>query len=599
MMQLRKYNPVSRMFAAPALLLLGLFSGCQPPVAATDAESPNRRSGQVRISPVEPRIDVLAGRPVLIPVRLTPPITPVGSYRVDVSIEGVDPIGAQLLWISAAPAMTSEPSDPLAAWIDRPQEWSARTPAQLVEGEPPPGDGFWALRIDPPRNAHERTLYISGLPAPVQWLQQPAETAFNGDKSADLFQEPSPALQRTLTNTGRDPLNRWRTRLLDDRLRGPRLSVIDSHAMRFGHEAIEIMAQQAEWRWRLALDRLSRIDPFLGAELLDRLTAIARFDEQIQAPVWPTNDTALIQLRTALLDPDLADATKIERTLDTLRSSPPSTAWIIDDAGLVDPATGRTITLLGVADRMGRAGLVRGSIGDRSGPSAPLPAFGVARATILAPAPPDENTLEPAPIRLEVIGQKSGILDALPVGLPVKPPGFRLGPGFTPWTLEHWSANTPRFTPADVSFYALLHRRAPGITDTSSETYARNASWQLQIECPTASEADPGLLRVHLGPSNAPIAIFRVDPAGLLTDEISGPLQREGVAIRTTPDAWIATIDIPPNAVEPDGILRLAIERYNKLGRRATWPRPTLPWQTSPGRAALNLGAWNSLTPDD
>jgi hypothetical protein len=534
---------------------------------------------------------VIAGTAVQIPVRLIPPVTPASAIEIDVSVDGIMPIDASLFWISAEPIGASIPSDPLSGWIKAPRQWSSRSPSQLVRGELPPGEGFWALLIDVPRSAHNRDLVIDGRRAPIQWLELPTDTAHERGVGSDLFHDISPALQRTMANSGQDPLNRWRTRLLNDRLRGPRRSVIDSHKYRFEHEAIEAMAAQAEWRWRLALDGLSRIDPFLGAELLDRLTAVARFDAQTQAPVWPTDEVSLNLLRTALLDPAMTDSAKIEIARDTLHHSPSSTGWIIDDAGWVDPTTGRTIVLLGVTDRLGRSGLVRGSIDEQPGPNAHLPAFGLARATIEAPSHRTGSMPAPTRITLDVVGRDSINLLTLPVGLPVEPPGFRLGPGLTPWTLEDWSDGAPSPAPPPLSFYALLHRRAPGSTD------ATDTSWQLHIECPTPDGSDPGLLRIYLGPSNAPSATLRIDPAGLMTEEIQAPLERDPVSITTTPGAWIATIDIPPSAIEPGGILRLAIERYNQAGQRATWPRPALPWQPAPGRAALDLSAWNSLTP--
>ena len=86
---------------------------------------------------------------------------------------------------------------------------------------------------------------IDGREAPVQWLGAPA--MLDGDEPLDeaLFREPSPALLRTLINASLDPLNRWRTRLLGDHLRAPRLSVIDRHATIFDDPAIEDAPQPA------------------------------------------------------------------------------------------------------------------------------------------------------------------------------------------------------------------------------------------------------------------------------------------------------------------------------------------------------------------
>ena len=541
--------------------------------------------------PAEPRIDAVAGRSLLIPVTLSPPTTPSGGAEINVTIDGLEPIGADLFWISADPGISDSIHDPLAGWIEQPKVWSAKAPEQMVTGAPPPGDGFWALRLELPRPAHNRSIFIDGVEAPVRWLPAHDSADPTHPSRADLFQEQSPSLQRTLSNASRDPLNRWRTELLDDRLRAPRKSVIEAHETIFEHEIVELMAQQAAWRWRLALDHLAAIDPFLGAALLDRLTAIAEFEDQVQAPVWPTDDASLIALRTALLDPDLDNESKVSRTRIALDSSSSTTSWIIDDAGWVDPTTGRTIILVGIADRLDQAGLVRGSIGDQQGPSVSLPSLGIARATVEADALDPDDVPAPTEVALRVVGRETSTLPALPVGLPVRPPGFSLGPGWAPWTLKSWTAGIPRPSERPRSFYALLHRRAP--------TASAESGWQLHVECPTTPGSEQGFLRLYLGPSNAPIAQLRIDPAGLQTEELHKPLERDPVSITTTDELWIATIDIPQRAIGDDGILRLAVERYDTTGARTTWPRPVLPWQGSPGRAALNVNAWNGLTPDE
>jgi len=456
----------------------------------------------------------------------------------------------------------------------------------LIPGDRLPRNGFWALLIEPPRNARGRTVVIEGDVAPVQWLERPSPL---NDGNKRLFQDWAPSLERSLRNAASDPLNRWRTRLLDDRLSGPRRTVIDQHATIFEEHAIEAMALQAQWRWRLALDSLSRIDPFLGAELLDRLTAVVRFDQETLAPAWPTDEAKLTALRSALLDPETTDAAKLSATRETLSALQATTAWVIDDAGWVDPRTGRTTLLAGVADRSGRPTLARLSLQDRSGPSTGLPALGVTRATVEAPKASHGGDMGAVNAHVEVTGREEITLPTLPVGLPVEPPGFRLGPGSAPWTLGAWSDGVPEQAAPGLSFYALLHRRAPASQDRS---------WQLHVECPTPPGADDGTLYVHLGPSNEPVVRLRVDPAGLMTDEIGAPMRREPVVIRRTDDAWIATIDIPQRAIEPDGLLRLAIERVDSRGGRATWPRPTLPWVSAPGRAALDLTAWRGLGPE-
>ncbi|MCB9847904.1 MAG: hypothetical protein H6814_05770 [Phycisphaeraceae bacterium] len=573
--------------AAPAALLtlmVGLTCpGCQSTPATPDADTPLPARDRVSVELVEPRIDAIAGKTVLTPVRLIPPITPGVQFDPRVAVNGDEPLAAELLWISRAPAEPPASPDPLSRWLGSPDVWSARTTAQLIAGEPPPGIGFWALLIDLPASAHQRALFIDGRAAPAQWLSPRVPETLRADDT-ELFRDRSPELSRLLSSARRDPLNRWRVRLLDDRLHAPRRSVIEEHAEKFVSRAIETMADQAEWRWRLALDRASVTDPFLGAELLDRLTAVTRFSESTEAPVWPTDQAQLTALRTALLDPG-ADNERVRALVrDALDRWPDSTAWVIDDAGWAPPGAGRTVTIIGVAERAGIGGLTRaGIVGAEPGPRITLTPFGVARPTTLTPVYDPEQLGAPVTASVDVVGRRPSSLPLLPLGLPVEPPGFRLGPGFATWTLDRWSAGAPEPAPPGLSFYALLHLRADA-----------SASWQLHIECPTAPGADPGQLRIFLGPSNTPRSILRIDPAGLQQDLVNTPLERDAVAIERTDDAWIATINIPADAIEAGGILRLGIERFDASGARATWPRPVLPWQESPGRAALDVSAWNS-----
>lgn len=577
--QLAKIKALTALAIVAPLIL----QGCRSVPESPDAEAEIQGFSQATIRPLEPRIDAIAGRPFLTPVRLTPPTTPLGAVDLEITIDGDVPIEAELLWINRTRTTGALASDPLTSWLEAPTRWEARTVEQLVGGEPPPGSGFWALRIDCPASAHQRTIYINGRAAPVQWLRTDLPTPPGA--AAQLFQEQSPELRRALTNAERDPLNRWRVRLLEDRFHAPRRTVIDAHNSRFDHDAIETMAEQAEWRWRLALDRVSDADPFLGAELLDRLTSVAEFEPGVTVPIWPVDDAALTSLRSSLLDDRATDAQIIERTKAALLSAPSSTAWVIDDAGWVQPSTGRTVSLVGIVERTGKPGLARTSAaGGATGPMATLPAFGVTRNTVLTPSFASGQAFSQTIATTSVVGRDDTDLPLLPLGLPIETPGFRLGPGLAPWTLSSWTAMAPRPAPGRLSFYALLHRRA-----------GERDGWQLHVECPVPAGADPGMLRVHLGPSNEPIAILRIDPAGLQQDQLNAPLERDHVSIREEPGLWVATVNIPENAIEQGGILRLAIERFNDAGERATWPRPVMPWQQTPGRAALDCGAWNSL----
>jgi hypothetical protein len=63
------------------------------------------------------------------------------------------------------------------------------------------------------------------------------------------------------------------------------------------------------------------------------------------------------------------------------------------------------------------------------------------------------------------------------------------------------------------------------------------------------------------------------------------------------PTRWLAIVPIPDDAVENETIVRLSLTRISPSGVRSSWPRAMLPWQSEPGRLALDLGAWSGLEP--
>ena len=52
---------------------------------------------------------------------------------------------------------------------------------------------------------------------------------------------------------------------------------------------------------------------------------------------------------------------------------------------------------------------------------------------------------------------------------------------------------------------------------------------------------------------------------------------------------------LPPHAIEPSGVLRLGVERLDERGVRSAWPRALLPWESEPGRAAIDTRGWERI----
>jgi hypothetical protein len=190
-----------------------------------------------------------------------------------------------------------------------------------------------------------------------------------------------------------------------------------------------------------------------------------------------------------------------------------------------------------------------------------------------------------------------------------------MGPLLSGYTMQAWQQAQGGGPPPQVrpewATAAMLHKPAPDPAAQPSSAESRR--WELLVECRTA----PALKDIEslkreavwlfFGPSARPTKILRVDLTGTVTfEQPRDPMvppemdQPPGhVDINRAVDRWSFRLPLPPGAVEADGLLRIGIVRMDATGRRSSWPRPMLPWQLEPGRAALDTSAWSgSLHPE-
>src|SRR5690606_19882026 len=103
-------------------------------------------------------------------------------------------------------------------------------------------------------------------------------------------------------------------------------------------------------------------------------------------------------------------------------------------------------------------------------------------------------------------------------------------------------------------------------------------------------------VRVWLGPFRRPFSVLRIGSDGAVVDEIASSAASEqragGVRVVREAGKWIVQAEVPAECIEADGSLRIGIERTDARGRRTAWPRPMLPWQSEPGRAAVGTNSW-------
>ncbi len=386
-----------------------------------------------------------------------------------------------------------------------------------------------------------------------------------------------------------DPSIRWRGLLLADRLERAGLSSIAERirATRPTGVAVAAVARSIEVRWRLALGRLERIDAGLAADLLARLTLIVTTPDGVAIPAWtpPRADTGLDIMLEDLLNSSLSDTDAAARVRAWLAEGAEFLAWVIDDAGLSAPGAGVVLTRAGIVDFSGRGGIAQATLDGAGAPGPRLSVAPYSPAIVAASAPIEPGA---ASITVEHLGS-SVVLSAAGRALDAGPPGFRVGPALEPWSLETWRAGSPVVAGGDRATLALLRRRVGG-------------AWEIYIECRTPPEPPPGdRVRLWLGPTGRPFAALVADARGFIFDElmeqpeVSAP--RTPIVISRRGDRWSCVIDLPERAIEPPGVVRIALERLDDAGDRRTWPRPMMPGQIEPGRALVSLTRWLGFDP--
>ncbi len=447
------------------------------------------------------------------------------------------------------------------------------------------------LIVSPPNNAQGNLLY-EGEIVQVQWCDEPhletsrlfalspAPAALRSPAGqSQLFQSLAPALQ--------DPTERWRVRLLADRLRASGFEILADRLdqISLGSEALETVATTLELQWRRGLDRLVAADPVMAREVAEALTRIATVNGLVR-PTWtPAVVTGLAggvdRLFSDLLDEKLSIATLLARVDAWLDTQPRAVAWVMDDAGAADPNGGLALSRAGVVDLAGRGGMAQAEFNeDRPGPGVMVTPLG--GASIVAS---ESMAMSAIPMRIS-LGDWSVERQVVAGALGAQPPGMPLSPFLQPWTLSTWLVGSPIPAPRDEATAALLVRRVDG-------------AWEIRLECRTPTSELPAgdMVRLWFGSSRQPRAILRIDPRGFIIDELEPVGEDESptrtpVVIQRGDDRWSCIIDLPPEMIEAGSMVRLGLERRQADGTRSLWPRPVLPEQDQPGRALIRLDHW-------
>ncbi len=186
--------------------------------------------------------------------------------------------------------------------------------------------------------------------------------------------------------------------------------------------------------------------------------------------------------------------------------------------------------------------------------------------------------------------------------IPALPPGATIGPLAADWTMATWLAADPGPLALPGPQWVTIGRI--GRLGTPGEDREGASGWSLYLECLMGEGSDGRFLkpdeagefvRVWLGPFGRPTAVFRATTAGVLIDETQGPGAEPVGEVRRLDDRWVCRVAIPERSVDADGTIRVGVERTDARGQHSAWPRPMLPWQPEPGRAAISTSAWGSL----
>lgn len=551
------------------------------------------------------RVDATPGRPLLVPVLSpvradTPPV-------LDARLDDGRTLKAELVRLSAAPDLDALTGPP--GWLPPAMQWSASPPGATPTD--PNASSSWFVLVHPPEDSAGQGLWIGGRRLDLAWLPDPYDLRVLGDEleAESPWASPSPrpwrddAGFRSLIQDDRDsPLRRWRWKLAVGELAPtepfgghgapPPIDSPDQLERALTRpplqeRAIEAFAAQLEARWQVALGLLHRADPETARRVRARLAGAADMTPGPIVPVFAPLDAGVDRLLDDLLNPRADDARRVALASAWLNDQASAVAWAIDDAGRVDATTGHPRPTIGVV-----------FLPDDDQPTALTLGGAAQRATVDRLAPRQAVAARPdlrsegrlATVDVEV-GRWSAPVALAPEALPVRPPGLTIGPLRRAWTLDAWLRGREDLQAAPAperACVAMLHRvnAGPGA-----------AGWRLYVEClspDTASGLAPAgdVVRVWLGPFASATSVLSVTRDGRVEQDNAPD---RWIDVGRADDRWVFDLDLPPEAIEPDGVLRIAIERVDSVGERTSAPRRMLPWQREPGRLAIDTRAWESL----
>lgn len=559
------------------------------------ALTPRESKGVRQPAPTPQRLDVAWSSTLVVPLHYFDgdPIASAGrfdSVRLDDG-RPVEVIVRTLVSVPGPPPAVPPTARP--SWLSSTGQWSTREVDVVKAQSDTEASAGFAVFLIPPA-AMGQGLWIASHRISPNWLVS-SRTIADRDASVpwtsplDSKSRNSPGVIAACEAEAANPFRRWRSRLAMGTLL-PTQDIVEhpTETDRFADPALEVIAEQVEERWRVALGLLWADDRATCERIRRRLTLAAEVMGQI-VPVWPTSQSQLDDLVNQLLDPRLAKG-ELARAAEQWESALPTcAAWVVSDASSIDAATRLPVAEIGAINLTGEARLARlaGENADLGAGGGELSRVEPLRTIRLLLSPlPDYGVLPARKARLQM-GDWTKALVMQGSLAHAQPPGILLGPLEPDHTLSTFTngpnpdAGVDR-VPAAVSL----------IRSASATAIGRKASegWMLHVEFAglppelASSAAGPPTMRVWTsttGRGRAVVTIPTSDMAGPPDDVTRGWAAQVPIALETT----------------SDGVLLIGVDFTDALGRHYAWPRPMFPWQREPSRAAIDLLTWDGLQP--
>jgi hypothetical protein len=500
------------------------------------------------------------------------------------------------------------PSATTPMWISDPGDWftvddslpnpSASERAFVAE----------ALIVDLPLDALGQGIWVDGSRIGLNWLKTSNMLA-NLSQSEGLDwpatltadQRRDQTLMAMLAPLSRSPLTRWRYRLLTDGLEPAQDARLEN--VQFSDPVLEALAQQQEACWRHGLAKIKQAEPIaketdashLVTHSLSRLIAVPSGDSTIWLPCWVEDTATLAQLLNDLVAPNLSPSAAAERARTYAELVPSLIAVGVDDAAALHPATGapmplvlalhlgdRPVTLASrMIDREGRAN----SPGSDLTLVMPDHAAWISHVSLSTQADRNSTTS----LRIES-GLRRINIPIQTNAQAVTPPGLTLTPFFADWRQDDVLRDVPR-PRVHPGLTATLSFRSSARADDAPDS---PSGWVLLFERRVMAQlrdsgADESITLVW-GPRQAEsrLTLSRKGP----TNEVSAASAPQSRSVVDASGHWYVEVLLPNSMIERDGVARIGMMWTDGQGVRASWPRPALPMERSPGRALLNLNAW-------